>query len=67
MEKWYNIGDYYNMYEEIVVKFICGDKNMVVVKLKNVTHVMTEEEWGLVFGRRHPERWSNRKKKKKTA
>ena len=34
------------MYEENVTKFICGDKNMVVVKLKNTTHVMTEEEWG---------------------
>lgn len=64
VEKCYN-GENHKMNDgyEIIKEFECCGKNMIIVRITNATHVMTLEEWHLVFGRWHPERWEKGKRK----
>lgn len=52
------------MDKEIVVKFICCGKHMVVVKLEHGTHVMDIDEWKCIYKKQH---LRNKNKKRKTA
>lgn len=43
----------------VISEFDCRGKQMVTVRIGIAAHVMTIEEWRLVFGRQHPECWEN--------
>lgn len=43
----------------VIRKFKCCEEIMVVVKMENATHVMTESEWKWIYGILHPERWKD--------
>lgn len=64
VKKCYNGGNHkMNDGYEIIKEFECCGKNMVIVKIRNAAHVMTLEEWRLIYGRWHPELWKNRRRK----
>lgn len=44
---------------KVVEEFLCCGKQMVTVRIGNAAHVMSQEEWRIVYGRNHPERWEN--------
>lgn len=49
---------------EILGMFECREKQMVIVKIKKVVHVMPYDEWKWVYGKLHPERWDYNTKTK---
>lgn len=49
------------MDREIIGEFITNGKYMVVVMFNGNAHVMEMDEWKVIWGRNHPERWNRRK------
>lgn len=43
----------------VISEFDCCGKQMVTVRIGRTAHVMTIEEWRLLFGRQYPECWEN--------
>lgn len=41
----------------VISEFYCYGKQMVTVIIRESAHVMTKEEWRLVYGRNHQNRW----------
>lgn len=54
VEKWYNMEDIMmNDEYEVIKEFECHGKPMVIVRIGNAAHVMSQEEWRKVYGRNH--------------
>lgn len=48
-----------NKENNIIGAFECCGSKMVIVKMKNATHVMSLNEWKRVYGHLNPGRWKN--------
>jgi len=42
---------------KIIREFICYGKRMVTVRIGKCVHVMDYNEWQLIYGRNHQNRW----------
>lgn len=42
---------------EMIKEFECHGEQMMTVRIRNVTHVMSLAEWHKVYGRKHQEQW----------
>lgn len=51
-----NVNDEYRVIEE----FECRGKQMITVRIGNVAHVMSQEEWHKVYGRNHQDKWETK-------
>lgn len=38
---------------KVIKEFECHGKQMVIVRIGNAAHVMSQEEWHKVYGRNH--------------
>lgn len=45
---------------KVIKEFECHGKQMVIVRIGNVAHVMSLEEWHKVYGRNHQEKWKTK-------
>ncbi len=42
---------------KVISEFCCCEKQMVIVRIGNTAHVMSQEEWHKVYKRNHQEKW----------
>lgn len=45
---------------ELISKFKCNGKSMVIVRIGNAAHVMSQDEWRKIYGRNHQDKWKNK-------
>ena len=45
---------------KVISEFYCNGKQMVIVRIGNAAHVMSQEEWHKIYGRNHQERWKTK-------
>lgn len=42
---------------KVIKEFDCYGKTMVIVRIGNAAHVMSQEEWHKIYGRNHQDKW----------
>ena len=45
---------------KVIQEFNCCGKPMVTVRIGNVAHVMSLEEWHKIYGRNHQNKWATK-------
>ncbi len=45
---------------KVIQEFNCCRKPMVTVRIGNVAHVMSQEEWHKIYGRNHQDKWATK-------
>lgn len=46
---------------EVIKKFDCYGKSMVIVRIGNAAHAMSVEEWHKIYGMNHQDKWKTKK------
>lgn len=44
-------------YYKVISEFYCTGNKMIIVKVNNNIHVMSEKDWKHVYGKLNPNRW----------
>lgn len=45
---------------KVVSEFCCHGKQMVTVRIGSAAHVMSLEEWHIIYGRNNPGKWKTK-------
>ena len=44
----------------VISEFYCNGKQMVIVRIGNSAHAMSQEDWHKIYVRNHQERWKTK-------